>query len=200
MKKLLKSKYFKSKKGFSLMELLCAIVVLAIVVSATATGLAISYTSITNGSQKNKASSLCQEYCDILMTYVENITSSDPDAGVDMDDAMYNELFIDSDDYILKDQIHISFRKDIKNSWESYSGETFYNDVLKQITPDDVAGRDKEIYSVYYTIDNVGSYNYIDSSGATIEYVNYEVTVYIDYTDTNTAHCSGIVSKPKVAA
>lgn len=200
MKKLLKSKYFKSKKGFSLMELLCAIVVLAIVVSATATGLAISYTSITNGSQKNKASSLCQEYCDILMTYVENITSSDPDAGVNMNDAMYNELFTNSGDYLLKDQIHTSFSNEIRNSWESYSGETFSNDSLEQITPDDVAGRDKEIYSVYYTIDNVGSYDYVDASGATIEYVNYEVTVYIDYTEKNTAHCSGIVSKPKVAA
>ena len=47
-----KSSYFKSKKGFSLIELLCAVVIMAIVVSATATGLAVSFKSIMIGSAR----------------------------------------------------------------------------------------------------------------------------------------------------
>lgn len=65
----------KSKKGFSLLELLCAVLIIAIVVGATATGLAISYKSVTLGGIKDKANAKAQEYCDILMTYVENVSS-----------------------------------------------------------------------------------------------------------------------------
>ena len=66
-KKPILKKHFKSKKGFSLLELICAIMIMAIAVSATATGLAISYESITKNSLMNKASAKAQMYCDIVM-------------------------------------------------------------------------------------------------------------------------------------
>ena len=77
-KKPILKKHFKSKKGFSLLELICAIMIMAIAVSATATGLAISYESITKNSLMNKASAKAQMYCDIVMTYVEKTPSHNP--------------------------------------------------------------------------------------------------------------------------
>ena len=52
--------------------------IMAIAVSATATGLAISYESITKNSLMNKASAKAQMYCDIVMTYVEKTPSHNP--------------------------------------------------------------------------------------------------------------------------
>ena len=53
-------KYLKSKKGFSLLELVCAIMIMAIAVSATATGLNISNQSITKNRHMDKASAKAQ--------------------------------------------------------------------------------------------------------------------------------------------
>lgn len=204
MKKYFKSKYFKSKKGFSLMELLCAILILAIVVSATATGLAVSYTSITTGSVKNKASSLCQEYCDILMTYIETKKSTDPFSGVM--NSSNNELFLGgaTSEYMLKGSVHGNFKADIKDSWKAFSDASLadFDSYITQYKASKIDTHVKKKNRVYYTVENAGNYSYTDNSGATpviVEYINYKVTVYIDYTDTNTMHCSGIVSKPKIA-
>ena len=76
-------KYLKSKKGFSLLELVCAIMIMAIAVSATATGLNISNQSITKNSLMDKASAKAQMYCDVIMTYVEKTPSNDPYDGWD---------------------------------------------------------------------------------------------------------------------
>lgn len=45
--------------------------IMAIAVSATATGLNISNQSITKNSLMDKASAKAQMYCDVIMTYVE---------------------------------------------------------------------------------------------------------------------------------
>lgn len=208
MKKYFKSKYFKSKKGFSLMELLCAILILAIVVSATATGLAVSYTSITTGSVKNKASSLCQEYCDILMTYIEIKKSTDPCSGITLD-GTNNELFLgstggSSNEYMLNGPVHGNFKDDIRDSWDAFSDASLadFDSYITQYKASKINTHVKKKNRVYYTVENVGKYSYEDKSvspSVTVEYINYKVTVYIDYTDTNTMHCSGIVSKPKIA-
>ena len=84
-------KYLKSKKGFSLLELVCAIMIMAIAVSATATGLNISNQSITKNSLMDKASAKAQMYCDVIMTYVEKTPSNDPYDGWDsLTDAQKN--------------------------------------------------------------------------------------------------------------
>lgn len=66
-----------NKSGISLLELIVAIIIIAIVVSGTVTGLAISYRSVLIGAEKDKSSSLSQKYCDVIMTAVQNNTDSD---------------------------------------------------------------------------------------------------------------------------
>lgn len=90
-KKPILKKHFKSKKGFSLLELICAIMIMAIAVSATATGLAISYESITKNSLMNKASAKAQMYCDIVMTYVEKTPKIDSTIQTNINDVV-NDL------------------------------------------------------------------------------------------------------------
>lgn len=68
---------FNNKKGVSLLELLVAVIILAIVVSATATGLAASYRSVQVGAEKDKDSSLTQKYCDIIMSSIQTKSETD---------------------------------------------------------------------------------------------------------------------------
>lgn len=78
MYNLLKNKKlkFNSKKGFTLLELIVAVMILLIVISASVRGISISYRSALLGAEKNDAQSLAQRNCDIIMsaltTHVEN--------------------------------------------------------------------------------------------------------------------------------
>lgn len=67
-----------NKRGISLAELMCAVLIMSISVSATARALATSYRSITLGYCRDRASAISQEYCDVIMSYIEYTPSIDP--------------------------------------------------------------------------------------------------------------------------
>lgn len=141
----------KSKKGFSLLELLCAIMIIAIVVGATATGLAVSYKSITLGGEKDRANARAQEYCDIVMTYVENAPITLP---------------FDCDFYTFSDSTKGQLNIDIA-------------DITCYTTKTDLNTRTKRTDDVYYTIEEIGTVNSATSYEITV-YVDYtsENTTY----------------------
>lgn len=166
-----KSSYFKSKKGFSLLELLCAVVVIAIVVAGTASGLAVSHRSILIGAEKDKASARAQEYCDIIMTYVEYTPDSD--------------LFSNTGSCILESGIKTKIENDIKEG----------NSNVTEITQTTVAdaedvSRAKNNSVPYFVITKTGMSPTEDS-----ELVSYEITVYVDYANSATTYCTGTVAK-----
>lgn len=180
--------YCNSKKGFSLIELLCAIVVIAIVVGATATGLAISYKSVMLGGEKDKASALSQKYCDIIMCYIENTASNDPNASItEQSQKDKNILFADNPNLYFKftDNVINKLKTDIPNMPTNPQ----YNSVA------DANAATKKRDNVYFVVESEG--NYANADGKT--YVTYKTTVFVDYTDNNTISCTGSVTKPQLA-
>ena len=81
--------------------------IMAIAVSATATGLAISYESITKNSLMNKASAKAQMYCDIVMTYVEKTPSHNPTS-------VWADPFLKSTVKAAEAAIHYHVSKDVE--------------------------------------------------------------------------------------
>ena len=191
-----KSSYFKSKKGFSLIELLCAVVIMAIVVSATATGLAVSYQSIMIGSAQDKASAKAQEYCDVIMTYIQYTPAHDPTVGVYVSgtesDPDKNILFNlgEGADCIIStpdasDPTRLDVLQQIKNATHPQMQQLADDYALSSHTKND------EI--PYFIIKKNGEY---DNGG--IKFVSYQITAYVDYGKGKyTAYCTGSVTKPK---
>lgn len=184
-------KYLKNKKGFSLLELLCAVMIMAIAVSATATGLAISYQSITRNSLLNKASAKAQMYCDVIMTYVEKTPSIDhmfPQATLPDDDKAKNKLFASGSDYIFKDEIKDNIKVDVANLDSSMTE-------AKQYSKTDIGSRAFNKSEVAYVVESAGEYK----TSKDVDMKSYKITVYIDYGTNGTATCTGVVTKPMCA-
>ena len=183
-------KYLKSKKGFSLLELVCAIMIMAIAVSATATGLNISNQSITKNSLMDKASAKAQMYCDVIMTYVEKTPSNDPYDGWDsLTEAQKNanKLFADTPNqtYTFTSDIQSNIDTDVKALDNTFSA--------KQYASADIDNRDFNKNDVAYKIKKEGTY--INPDG--ISMVSDKVTVYIDYGTTDPTSGTGIITKSK---
>lgn len=188
-KNLITKKYFKSKKGFSLLELLCAVMIMAIAVSATAVGLNISNQSITKNSLMNKASAKAQMYCDIIMTYVEVTPSHDPSVswnGWTEDYKSKNKLFINGSNYEFVDDIKTQISNDIK------SLDTNITDVIQSTN---ISNKDIDATKVKYVIEKEGSY----TTSENIDMVSYKITVYVDYGTNGRTSCTGVVTKTKYA-
>ena len=190
-----KSSYFKSKKGFSLIELLCAVVIMAIVVSATASGLAVSYKSIVIGGEQDKASAKAQEYCDIIMTYIQYTPANDPETviphGVQGYSADYNLLF----DPGFDPGNNFKFNNDVLNQIVSATKtqpDPTKDTAIEQRSTERAAA-DRNDDKPYFIVTKNGKYT---SSG--IEYISYQVTVYVDYGNGKyTTTCTGSVTKPQ---
>ena len=176
------SAYFKSKKGMSLLELLCAVVIMAIAVSCTATALAISHTSIMKGSSQDKASAKAQEYCDIIMAYVENIPSNEP--GLTGADATKNKLFASgatTNDYMLDDAVINNLKKDIP-------------DITQSDTKADAKSKTGVSGKSFFTVEKSGEYTV---TGTGKKFISYNITSYVYYSDKGEhSYCEGIISKP----
>ncbi len=216
MRKTLKiKKHFNNKKGFSLLELLCAIMIMAIAVSATATGLAVSYQSITKNSLMNQASAKAQMFCDLVMTYVEKTPSNDPSenwnyvgytipATAYSPEAKYvlnqsaNKLFASSPnpntDYTFTDEIQDNIETDITNLDSDITSATQY-------TASSIGSKHFNKAEVAYVIEKDGSFlkdktktnpNTPDNIAVT-----YKITVYVDYGTNGTTYCTGSVTKNK---
>lgn len=191
-----KSSYFKSKKGFSLIELLCAVVIMAIVVSATATGLAVSFKSIMIGSAQDQASAKAQEYCDIIMTYVQNTPSHDPTVGSyiagtesDPDKNLLFNLGVGMGDKCkfnnnVMAQIVLATKTD----------DPAVCDPIVQLDDESaVNSRTKNDREPYFVVKKNGEY---DNNG--VKYVSYQITAYVDYGNGKyTTYCTGSVTRPK---
>ncbi|HHZ06281.1 MAG TPA: type II secretion system protein [Clostridiales bacterium] len=178
-----------SKKGFSLLELICAIIILALVISSTVAGLSISYRSILVGAEKDKASALAQKYCDIIMTYVSETPSNEPGMG---GDSTKNKLFKASSTHELEGDIIDAIEVDTAGA-----------DAITQAKPTDIYDtRTRTADKVYFTIEKEGTKELNESPGSTtkIYYCTYKITVYIDYTNENTTYCTGSITKPAVVA
>lgn len=174
--------YLKSKKGFSLVELLCAVVIMAIVVSCTATGLAVSYRSIILSSLKDQASAKAQEYCDVIMTTVQHTPSNEP-GTIGADDSK-NNLFASS---------VVDIKHTLKTNVQTYI-DTTCGVSLDQVTDSQAESRVWAEDDVYYYIKNIGQHG---------SYINYEIKVYVTYGSASGGHvtyCKGTVSKPVLAS
>lgn len=187
-------KYLKSKKGFSLLELVCAIMIMAIAVSATATGLNISNQSITKNSLMDKASAKAQMYCDVIMTYVEKTPSNDPINGwgtLDSTQQSANKLFAAPPNlnYMFTDDIQDNINLDVSALDNTFSA--------KQYNKNNIGSRTFNKNEVAYVIESAGSYTYTDTNNNDIDMVSYKITVYVDYGTNSTTTCSGIVTKTK---
>lgn len=210
-------KYLKNKKGFSLLELLCAVMIMAIAVSATATGLAISYQSITRNSLLNKASAKAQMYCDVIMTYVEKTPSNDPDQYNAWDNVKYqiingdgsitnykldktvNKLFADQPNtgYKFTNEIQDNIKTDLMNLESNISD-------VKQYSESDISTRSFNKTEVAYVIKPIATY-YTDIVPNSIPndkppyaaVTSYEITVYVDYGTNGTTTCTGVITKNK---
>ncbi len=159
---------FKSKRGMSLVELLCAIVIMAIVVSCTATGLAVSYRSILLNGEHDKASARAQEYCDVLMTAIQNTPSNEPGSTTDPTEQAKNKLFA-------KDGV-VDPKHELKTEvWNNVAG------VCNRTTPTDNFDqiRDSEVDSREWAHNDV--YFYIKTKGTHGKYIDYEVKVFVTY-------------------
>lgn len=156
---------FKSKRGMSLVELLCAIVIMAIVVSCTATGLAVSYRSIILNGEHDKASARAQEYCDVLMTAIQNTPSNEP--GTVGADATKNKLF----DKDVLDPKH-TLKPEVWNYVAAVINRTTPTDNFDQVQDSDVDYRDWKYNDVFFYIKPIGTHT---------KYIDYEVKVYVTY-------------------
>lgn len=214
MRKTLKiKKHFNNKKGFSLLELLCAIMIMAIAVSATATGLAVSYQSITKNSLMNQASAKAQMFCDLVMTYVEKTPSNDPSedwnsvgytipATAYSPEAKYvlnqsaNKLFASNPNpnpnYTFTDEIKNNIKIDVLNL------DSTMTDV-KQYSSGTIGARPFNKAELAYVIEKEGSFLKDKTKSNTPDNiaVTYKITVYVDYGTNGNTYCTGTVTKDK---
>lgn len=182
-----KSSYFKSKKGFSLIELLCAVVIMAIVVSATATGLAVSYKSIMIGSVQDKASAKAQEYCDVIMTYVQCTPAHDPSLPYTPSDPAKNLLFDQTAYDLTTGQSYYKVKPDVLTQIQNATDSS-----IIQLNSESEVASHSDDNEPYFVIKKNGEY---DSSGT---YVSYQITVYVDYGNGDyTTSCTGSITRPK---
>ncbi|MCQ2514168.1 MAG: hypothetical protein MJ089_03625 [Ruminococcus sp.] len=188
-------KYFKSKKGLSLAELLCAVCIMAIAVAAASSGLSVAYTAILDCSARDQAASNAQRACDIIMTIVEHTPSNDPDCPIaDPDQQAKNLLFNEYDfKYKLDDFIFYEICNGI-----IVDGATLDIDMLEQV--DNANNHDWNKGSYYFTIKKAGSYAYtLRDTTENKTMITYEITAYYDYGKNNVASCVGSVSKLELA-
>lgn len=188
---------FNSKKGFTLIELIVAVIILLVVIGASVRGISISYRSIMLGAEKNDAQSVAQRNCDIIMssivTNVEKKTITDADTL----DGMVEGV---GEVYRFTNQPANPYLSRIVNDAEINLTSGGYNAAqykqLRQIYGDEAA-----VKNYKNTTDTNSNYKYQyftlnrtekDIGGST--YQVYKVTTYVYYTDKAFVTCEGEVS------
>lgn len=204
MKNLLKNKKlkFNSKKGFTLIELIVAVMILLVVISASVRGVSISYRSALLGAEKNDAQSLAQRNCDIIMsaivTNVENKTFANEytldgmvrfggDGFANNGSNTYLDWVCDDTDIILENDI--GYDKDQYAELKQVVGGV--EDVKSQ-KADDVLDARTSLQPIkkyqYFTL----SRKQKEIGGPT--YQVYKITTYVYYSDNGFVTCEGEVS------
>lgn len=204
MKNLLKNKKlkFNSKKGFTLIELIVAVMILLVVISASVRGVSISYRSALLGAEKNDAQSLAQRNCDIIMsaivTNVENKTFANEytldgmvrfggDGFANNGSNTYLDWVCDDTDIILENDI--GYDKDQYAELKQVVGGV--EDVKSQKADDVLDART--------SLQPIKKYQYFTLSRKQKEigsstYQVYKITTYVYYAENAYVTCEGEVS------
>lgn len=202
MNNLLKNKLkkFNSKKGFTLVELIVAVMILMIVISASVQGLNISYRSTLMGAAKNDAQSMAERNCDIIMsaivTTVENTTYSHSEVddlkglletpgpgpvGFSASSGMLNDIGNDTYIYLsggYNSAQYAPIQQVVGNASAVESKRASETD-------------DKKFQ--YFTIDK-SERTMTSTAGARKTYQVYRITTYVYYSDKGYVTCEGEVS------
>lgn len=185
---------FNSKKGFTLIELIVAIMILLIVIGASVRGISISYRSAMLGAEKNDAQSIAQRNCDIIMsaivTNVEKKTFRDDNIDT-LDDmvTLTGDGFTSTYANYISNDATMNLPNGVYNSGQ-------YHD-LKQVVGDAGAVKtQKESDSSSYPNKK---YQYFTLSRTEKEigsskYQVYKITTYVYYTEKAYVTCEGEVS------
>ncbi|MEE0265242.1 MAG: type II secretion system protein [Acutalibacteraceae bacterium] len=208
MKNLLKAKRrkFNSKKGITLVELIVAIMILLIVISATVRGLSVSYRSAMMGAMRNDAQSLAQRNCDIIMSSIVSLAEKGTafTTAAEIDTLRGN--FTDHGSYCeINSTFHSGIESDAKMEFQVLGGPLIAYDhgqyaelapvngvlaaVQAQKDIDKVANPGKKYQ--YYTISRKTK-TFSTAAGANT-YQIYTVTTYVYYTDKGFVTCEGEV-------
>lgn len=194
MKNLLKNKQkkFNSKKGFTLLELIVAIMILMIVISASVQGLNISYRSAMLGAAKNDAQSLAERNCDIIMSaIVTNVEKKTFTTGtLDTLDGMFVS---GSTEFSAATMVDIVDDLGINLTTGGYNAAQYAT--IQQVAGNATAVKNKRGTE---TNDNL-KYQYftIERSDVTLNgktYQKYRITTYVYYTTNSYITCEGEVS------
>lgn len=203
MNNLLKNKKlkFNSKKGFTLIELIVAIMILLIVISASVRGISISYRSALLGAEKNDAQSLAQRNCDIIMsalvTNVENKSFGDLDT---LDGMVYSDGsgFVDSPPEYYATWVCTDTKMVLPNG--GYDKDQYED--IKQVVGGASAvenQKDFDVNNARVTGAPDKKYQYFTLSRTekkigSSTYQVYKITTYVYYTENGFVTCEGEVS------
>lgn len=196
-----KAKKFNSKKGFTLIELIVAIMIMLIVVSASVRGITISYRSAMLGAAKNDAQSVAQRNCDIIMTTIvsnvekQTFTAADiPTLGGLFHDHNCNRFSVSYEETLRDEDIALHLPAGGYNS-AKYAAIQSEPDGVEKV---------KILQASNYASDSTKNYQYytIKKTRKTIngeDYLLFHITTYVFYTEKGFVTCEGEVSVlPKV--
>lgn len=188
---------FNSKKGVSLVELIVAIMIIMIVVSASVSGLTISYRSVLVGAVKDDAHSVAKRDCDIVMNAIQTYASEGELSSVmdhyNKDGKVYCDFGL-SEKGILLDDLQIKIGDSSAEGGDTgYDSSQYTNlvphtgseDSLDTIGKFEVNKNNKKYRSVIITKTE-------QIQGATT-YDVYHVKTFVYYTETSKVTCEGDV-------
>ncbi|MEE1076130.1 MAG: type II secretion system protein [Acutalibacteraceae bacterium] len=206
MRNLLKNKKlkFNSKKGFTLIELIVAIIILLTVISASVRGVSVSYRSVLLGAEKNDAQSLAQRNCDIIMSAIVTNVENRSFTNVDTLDGMVKDEsagfgFADDSPTAYVESIYndtkIALDSDVGYDKDQYAD-------LKQVRGGEDAVKNQKAFdenNAKATGTPIKKYQYftIKRSEKTIgssKYQVYNITTYVYYANNGYVTCEGEVS------
>lgn len=189
---------FNSKKGVSLVELIVAIMIIMIVVSASVSGLTISYRSVLMGAVKDDAHSVAKRDCDIVMNAIQTYASEGELSSVmshypKSDGKVYCDFGI-SEKIVLLDDLLIRIGDSSVAGGDTGYDSSQYTDLVPYVGSEDsldttgkfeVNKNNKKYRSVIITKTE-------QIQGATT-YDVYHVKTFVYYTETSKVTCEGDV-------
>ncbi len=198
MKKMLskKKRRINSKKGLSLLELIVAIIILLLVISATVSGLNLSYRSVLMGAEKDDAQSLAQRNCDIIMSAIsknaENGTLSGKINGSGAATSFESSFFstLQSD---MELNLYTTDLLGVKTGYDP----TLYTDI-EQYPAGGSPTADPNKKKQYVKIEQEER-ELTSTDGTTTKYDVYKITTYVYYGNENNMYitCEGEVNVEK---
>ncbi len=202
MKNLLKAKRrkFNSKKGFTLVELIVAVMILLIVVSASVRGLTLSYRSASMGALKNDAQSVAQRDCDLIMSAIAAIAEYEEFDDLESQKTLNGRFDNSAGVYCaIEDEFHNTIKEDAKFNFTSAGYDNNRYAELQKVsnTGSSVSG----VQATNYSNDPNKQYHYYTITrkdgelipGSSITSQVYKITTYVYYSEKGFVTCEGEV-------